>query len=101
MTNPAEVLIYPIIEPFKLRREVVKPPGFVQLSREEARPFIEVGVIGAEEQAALAPDSEAEAQRLTDEQAAADAKAAKDAAKAGAAAATAETTRHRPRRTNG
>ena len=28
MTNPVEVLRYPIIEPFKLRRVVVKPPGF-------------------------------------------------------------------------
>ena len=81
MTNPVEVLRYPIIEPFKLRRVVVKPPGFVQLSREEALPFIEVGVIGDVEQAAPAPDSEAEAERLAAEQAAAG-QAAKDAAEA-------------------
>ena len=101
MNQPFD-LCFPVLTPFKFRGVIVKPPAFVQMPREEARPYFYAGVIGAEEDSALVPDAEAEAQRLADEQADADAKAAEDASKAAAAAAgSAATTRRGTRKPNG
>jgi hypothetical protein len=79
MTEPTD-LCYPVREPFKFRRVVVKPPAFVQMGRDEAKPYIAVGVIGGEDEACLVPgDAERlEAARLEAErQAVADAEAAR------------------------
>jgi hypothetical protein len=66
MTEPAD-LCFPVLTPFKYKRVVVKPPAFVQMSRDEAREYIAAGVIGGEEGAALVPDDDAE--RLAAEEA--------------------------------
>ncbi|HEY1136576.1 MAG TPA: hypothetical protein VGE64_03705 [Xanthomonadaceae bacterium] len=66
MTEPTD-LCFLVLTPFKYKRVIVKPPAFVQMSREEAREYIAAGVIGGEEDAALVPDDDAE--RLAAEEA--------------------------------
>jgi hypothetical protein len=80
MTEPF-ALCFPVLTPFKFRGVIVKPPAFVQMERDEARPYFYAGVIGTEQDSALVPDAEAEAeaQRLADEQADAERKAAEAA----------------------
>ena len=80
MTEPF-ALCFPVLTPFKFRGVIAKPPAFVQMERDEARPYLYAGLIGAEEDSALVPDaeSETEAQRLADEQADAERKAAEAA----------------------
>lgn len=96
--NEPTALCYPIREPFKFRGVTVKPPAFVQMGRDEAKPYIAAGVIGDEDVACPVPDTyeryqaalkaaDAEAARIEAErQAAADAEAARLEAERQAAA---------------
>lgn len=47
-------LCYPVLTPFKFKGQVVKPPAFVQMSAEQAAPYLAEQVIG--EDAALPPE---------------------------------------------
>lgn len=87
--NEPTALCYPIREPFKFRGAPVKPPAFVQMGRDEAKPYIDAGVIGGEDEACLPPDDaeRLESARLEAErQAAADAEATRLEAERQAAA---------------
>jgi hypothetical protein len=84
--NEPTALCYPIREPFKFRGVTVKPPAFVQMERDEARKYIDAGVIGDEDEASLVPDDaeRLEAERLEAERLEADRKAADTATDTGA-----------------
>jgi hypothetical protein len=47
-------LCYPALTPFKFKGNIVKPPAFVQMSADEAAPYLAAQVIG--EDAALPPE---------------------------------------------
>lgn len=45
---PSTELCYPVLTPFKFEGVIVKPPAFIQLSEEEAAPYIADEVLGAD-----------------------------------------------------
>lgn len=79
MTDPKADLCYPALTPFKFRGVVVKPPAFVQMSADEARLYQAAGVIGGEDAAVLAPESETDGESSTESVAEAAQRAAAEA----------------------
>lgn len=53
---------YPVLTPFKFKGTAVKPPAFVQMSADEAEPYLAAQVIGKE--SVLPPEVDDEAKRL-------------------------------------
>ena len=61
-------LCYPVLTPIKFKGNIVKPPAFVQMSADEAAPYLAEQLIGVD--AALLPEHDLafiEAQRIEDE----------------------------------
>lgn len=52
--TPTADMCYPVLTPFKFKGQVIKPPAFVQMSAEQAAPYLAEKVIG--EEAALPPE---------------------------------------------
>lgn len=59
MSESQPNLCYPVLVPFKFRGFVAKPPAYIQMDAEEARPYQDAGVLGDEDVACLAPEPEA------------------------------------------
>ena len=60
MSDSQTNLCYPVLAPFKFQGFIAKPPAFIQMDADEARQYQEAGVLGDEEMACLAPESEDE-----------------------------------------
>lgn len=46
--NDAPTALYQVLTPFKFRGHVVKPPTFLELTAEQAKPYQDAKVLGTE-----------------------------------------------------
>lgn len=46
--DPGELAIYEVLTPFKFRGLIVKPPEWIELGANEAKPYQAAGVLGTE-----------------------------------------------------
>lgn len=56
--DPGESAIYEVLTPFKFRGLIVKPPEWIELGANEAKPYQAAGVLGTEPGEVPADDDE-------------------------------------------